>query len=158
MSPRVRALPVALAMTMCATACASKKEPPAPPDPTVPARRAAQAWVHCLEQNGGACVSNYEQFASWDAYAMLGWLATGSPTSILSGLRTELQHHRDERSVQRRMIDNADAAASELRGAECRTVDVMKFVDVIPKLEAAARARMEYFGLLNEQMNKIVTG
>ena len=143
---------------MCATACVSNQQAPAPHDPTVPAQRAAQAWVHCLEQNGGACVSNYEQFASWDAYALLGWLATGSPTSILSGLRQELQHHRDELSIQRRMIATSEAASAELRGAECRSVDVMKFVDVIPKLEAASRARMEYFGLLNGQMNTIIDG
>jgi hypothetical protein len=143
---------------MCAPACAPRRVPPAPPDPTVPAQRAAQSWVHCLEQNGGACVSNYQQFASWDAYALLGWLASGSPTSILAGLRQELQHHRDERSVQRRMIAISDAAAAELRGAECRSVDVMEFTDVIPKLEEAAKARMRYFGLLNGQMETIIQG
>ena len=158
MSPRFRAVPIALAVTMFVPACASRKEPPKPPDPTVPAQRAAQAWVHCLEQNGGACVSNHKEFASWDAYALLGWLATGSPTSILAGLRKELQHHRDEMSVQRRMIAVSDAAASELRGAECQTVDVMNFSDVIPKLDAAVRARMEYFGLLNGQMDSIIQG
>ena len=104
MHAKVRKFTLALAAVAVAVStgtlsgCSNKGEVERPPDPTLPAKRAAQAWVHCLEQSGGACVTNLTQFGSWDAYALLGWLATGTPTSILSGLRRELQHHRDPRS------------------------------------------------------------
>ena len=140
------------------TSCKRNEEVQRPPDPALPAKRAAQGWIHCLEQSGGACVSNLEQFASWDAYALLGWLATGTPTSILGGLRRELQHHRDPRSVQRRMVDNADITASELRGAECQGVDALPFDEVIDKLASCAESRMNYFGINNAQMAEILKG
>ena len=164
MHAKVRKFTLAVAAVAVATSmgtlsgCSNNKEVERPPDPTLPAKRAAQAWVHCLEQNGGACVSNLSQFASWDAYALLGWLATGTPTSILSGLRRELQHHRDPRSVQRRMVNIADMNATELRGAECRGVDALPFDEVISKLEGSASARMDYFGINNDQMEKILGG
>lgn len=164
MSQRVRrfslvvAAVLAVPWTLSATGCKRDKQTAEPPDPTMPARRAAQAWIHCLEQNGGACVKDHSQLAAWDAYAILGWLATGSPTSILSGLRRELQHHTDSMSVQRRMVAVSDTTADELRGAECRGVDALPFEEVLPKLKASAEARMDYFGIKNDQMGSIIDG
>lgn len=149
-------------MTMVAalsmlTACDKETEARKPAEGE-PARRAAQSFVHCVEQGGAGCVQSDPKLGSWDAFALLGWLGTGSPTSILSALPRELDHHRDARSVERRFVQQIDRQREPLRGAECRTERVDKLGPMVPKLVQAAQTRLTAMGLWNGELQNVVEG
>jgi hypothetical protein len=152
----LRAAVTALAL-LSLPACEKEAETRTPAEGE-PARRAAQSFVHCVEQGGANCVQSNPKLGAWDAFSMLGWLATGSPISILDALPRELQHHRDSKSVQRRFVEQVDRHRESLRGAECRTEQVNKLDMMLPKLQQAAQARLSTMGLWNADFQTVVGG
>ena len=126
--------------------------------PAEPARRAATSFVHCVEQEGGGCVRRDPKQGSWDAFALLTWLGSGSPTSILQALRRELEHHRDPLAVQDRFVDTTARYREPLRGAECRPESAQPVAEVLPKLVSRVHGRMEGLGLWREDLEAVVTG
>jgi hypothetical protein len=123
-----------------------------------PARRAAQSFVHCVEQGGSGCVHNDPALGAWDAFSMLGWLASGSPLSILQALPSELEHHKSPKRVQRRFVEQVERQREPLRGAECRAERVDKLDAMIPKLEQAAQTRLTEMGLWSGDLDAVVNG
>ncbi len=127
-----------------------------PVGPGIPARRAAQSFVHCVEQQGAACVGYEDKQIAWDSFSMLGWLAAGSPTSILQALPSELGHHQNPRSIQARFVRKVDRNSMLLRGAECRADKATSFAELIPKLRSASQARLEAMGLWRGDLEAVV--
>jgi hypothetical protein len=123
-----------------------------------PARRAAQSFVHCVEQGGAGCVQNDPALGAWDAFSMLGWLASGSPLSILEALPRELDHHKSAKSVQHRFVEQVERQREPLRGAECRSERVDKLDAMIPKLQQAAQVRLTEMGLWTGDLENVVAG
>lgn len=127
-----------------------------PVGPGVPARRAAQSFVHCVELEGAACVGNEQKQLAWDAFSILGWLASGSPTSILQALPAELGHHQNPRSIQARFVAKVDRNDMLLRGAECRADKATAFAELIPKLRSASESRLDAMGLWRGDLEAVV--
>ncbi len=127
-----------------------------PARPSMPARRAAMSFVHCVETGGGGCVRNSDKQRAWDAFAFLGWLANGSPTSILQALPRELAHHRDPRLVAKRFVEQARRLREPVRGSECSDQDARPVSELIPKVRVHVEQRMTGFGLWGAQMLSIV--
>lgn len=126
--------------------------------PAEPAQRAAVSFVHCVEQDGGACVTRDPSHGSWDAFALLNWLGAGSPTSILQALRRELDHHRDPFAVQDRFVALAARYREPLRGAECQPQSAEPMTALLPKLVTRVEARMQGLGLWRSDLEQVVTG
>jgi hypothetical protein len=126
--------------------------------PAEPARRAAVSFVHCVEQDGGACVTSENHYGSWDAFALLNWLGAGSPTSILQALRRELEHHRDPGAIQDRFVTLAARYREPLRGAECRADSAVPMTELLPKLTTRVESRMQTLGLWRSDLEQVVQG
>ena len=127
-------------------------------EPAEPAQRAAVSFVHCVEQDGGACVTRDPGHGSWDAFALLNWLGAGSPTSILQALRRELDHHRDPLAVQDRFVALAARYREPLRGAECQPQSAVPIAELLPKLVTRVEARMQGLGLWRTDLAQVVDG
>lgn len=140
------------------SACKPKTGPVEPIGPAEPARRAAQSFVHCVESEGGTCVQRQPKHGSWDAFALLHWLGSGSPVSILQSLRRELEHHRDPMSVQERQVLQAARYREPLRGAECRPESAQRFEELLPTLRAKVETRMDDLGLWRADLERVVNG
>jgi hypothetical protein len=125
--------------------------------PDEPAQRAAVSFVHCVEQEGGACVTRDPLHGSWDAFALLHWLGAGSPTSILQALGRELEHHRDPNAVQDRFVTMAARYREPLRGAECRPRSATPIRELLPKLVSRVEGRMQGLGLWRGDLEAVVT-
>jgi hypothetical protein len=125
--------------------------------PAEPAQRAATSFVHCVEAEGGGCISPDPKQASWDAFALLHWLGAGSPTSILQALRRELEHHRDPIAVQDRFVVVTSRYREPLRGAECTPESAMPMTELLPKLTSRVEARMQSLGLWQADLEGVVS-
>lgn len=125
--------------------------------PAEPAQRAATSFVHCVEADGGGCISRDPKQASWDAFALLSWLGAGSPISILQALRRELEHHRDPLAVQDRFVVVASRYRESLRGAECTPESATPMTELLPKLSSRVETRMQTLGLWREDLEQVVT-
>ena len=126
--------------------------------PAEPAQRAAVSFVHCIEQDGGACVTRDPGYGSFDAFALLNWLGAGTPTSILQALRRELEHHRDPGAIQDRFVTLAARYREPLRGAECRPESAVPMTELLPKLNSRVETRMQSLGLWRSDVQKVVEG
>lgn len=125
--------------------------------PAEPAQRAATSFVHCVEAEGGGCISRDPKQASWDAFALLSWLGAGSPISILQALRRELEHHRDPIAVQDRFVVVTSRYRESLRGAECRPESATPMTELMPKLSSQVETRMQSLGLWRDDLEQVVT-
>ncbi len=126
--------------------------------PAEPARRAALSFVHCVESNGGGCVKPDDKRGSWDAFALLHWMGTGSPTSILQALRRELDHHRDPNAIQDRFVSLAARYREPLRGAECRPDAAAPVDELLPTLVKRVETRLTALGLWRRDLEGVVAG
>ncbi|GEM_PF-1203661 len=126
--------------------------------PAEPARRAAQSFIHCVESEGGNCVEGQRHYGSWDAFALLEWLGSGSPTSILQALRRELEHHRDWGAIQDRFVVQAARYREPLRGAECRPESATPLSELLPTLRGEVETRMTGLGLWRGDLEAVVDG
>jgi hypothetical protein len=126
--------------------------------PDEPAQRAASSFVHCVEADGGGCVSRDPKQGSWDAFALLEWLGAGSPTSILQALRHELEHHRDPFAVEDRFVLVASRYREPLRGAECQPESATPISELLPKLVSRVETRMQNLGLWRDDLASVVEG
>jgi len=124
--------------------------------PAEPAQRAAVSFVHCVEQDGGGCVTRDPLHVSWDAFALLNWLGAGSPTSILLGLRREVEHHSDRLAVQDRLVSVAARYREPLRGAECKPESATPLTELLPRVVARVQARMQSLGLWRPDFEELV--
>jgi hypothetical protein len=124
--------------------------------PAEPAQRAATSFVHCVEAEGGGCISPDPKQASWDAFALLQWLGAGSPISILQALRRELEHHRDPLAVQDRFVVVTSRYRESLRGAECTPESATPMTELLPKLSSRVETRLQTLGLWREDLEKVV--
>ncbi len=140
------------------TPACKKEEPTRAPAEGEPARRAAKSFVHCVEAGGSGCVDAEISQGPWDAFSMLGWLASGSPLSILMALPRELEHHKDPRKVQRRFVEQVGRQRETLRGAECRPERVDSLDAMVPKLSEAAQQRLTAMGLWSGELDRVVSG
>lgn len=129
-----------------------------PVAPTERPRRASVAFVRCIEQSGAGCVEMSGQLGAWDAFSVLGWLASGSPLGILRRLPQELAHHSDRNLVLRRFTAAAGRIQQPLRGAECEAKNVIELDPLIPELERAATARLQNIGIWNGDLETVVQG
>lgn len=155
-----RALRPALAgaALLAVVGCQTKTTTTRTTGPAEPARRAAQSFVHCVESDGGTCVKRDPTLGSWDAFALLEWLGSGTPTSILQALRRELQHHRDLLAIQDRFVAKAARFREPLRGAECKPESAKPFAELLPSLSARVETRLESLGLWREDLAGVVEG
>ena len=132
----------------------TRKPPPATERP----RRAAIAFVRCVEQTGSQCVEGSEQLGAWDAFSVMGWLAAGSPVGILRNIRRELEHHAQGKAVLRRFVASTESMREPLRGAECDAERVIELGPLVDQLAPATKARLENIGLLSADLEAIVDG
>src|SRR5262245_44246613 len=93
--PKARSSLPVIAVAVALAGCKAKTGEMRTVGPAEPAQRAATSFVHCVEAEGGGCITRDSKQSSWDAFALLQWLGAGSPISILQALRRELEHHRD---------------------------------------------------------------
>ena len=121
-------------------------------------RRAGVAFVRCVESTGGQCVEMSESIGAWDAFSVLGWLASGSPVGILQRLPSELRHHSDRNLVLRRFTNAANAMQRPLRGAECDAESVIELGPLVDELEKAASARLQRIGIWSADLDAVVKG
>ena len=147
-----------LAASLGVSAC--KPEAPAPPqlDAAEPARRAAQGFVHCIEQDAAQCVQGAERQGAWDAFSLLGWLGSGSPIAILGAFARELEHHSDPRHVQRRFVARIETYGPVVRGAGCETSQMLPIAELLPKLRQETQARLGRLGLWTAEVAQVVDG
>jgi len=138
--------------------CKPDTGPVAPVGPAEPARRAAQSFVHCVESEGGGCVSAEPKQGPWDAFALLQWLGSGSPISILKALRRELNHHSNPYEVQERFVVLTSRYREPLRGAECRSESAAPIAELLPKLESRVETRLQNLGLWRPDLEAVVNG
>ncbi len=140
-------------------ACKPKKdaEPPRP-DPADAAQRAAQAFVHCVEGGNTACVRTGLPHGAFDAFFLLGWLATGTPVAILEGFSRELVTHSDARAVQGKFVREVERLAGALRGAECAPVGAQPMGPMAGQLAKAADGRLRAIGMGSDDMLRVVEG
>ncbi|MCA9699311.1 MAG: hypothetical protein KC431_17430 [Myxococcales bacterium] len=139
-------------------ACDTKTTTTSTVGPAEPARRAAQSFVHCVESEGGGCVKRDPKQGSWDAFALLHWLGSGSPTAILQSLPRELEHHKDPLSIEDRLVVQVARFREPLRGAECRPESATPMSELLPKLVARAEARLQSLGLWRNDLSMVVDG
>lgn len=152
-------LAAALVPLLALPACKQEEETKrAPPPATEFPRRAAIAFVRCVEQTGSMCVEGSEQLGAWDAFSVMGWLAAGSPLSILKNVRRELGHHSDGKAVLRRFVATTEAMREPLRGAECDAERVIPLDELIAQLAPATKTRLENIGIWNGDLEAVVDG
>ncbi|MEE9381804.1 MAG: hypothetical protein V3V08_00120 [Nannocystaceae bacterium] len=149
--------PVLMGLLGC-LACHAEQPAAVPLDASVPARRAAQAFVHCVEQDGAHCVDWAASQGAWDAFSLLGWLESGSPMAILRAFSRELDHHRDIRSVEARFMAQVQTYAPVLRGAGCETTKMLPTGDLVGPLRAGAQQRLTTLGLWTDEVGEVVAG
>lgn len=149
---------LSIAALVALSGCKDKSTTAVTVGPAEPAQRAAVSFVHCVEQDGGACVTRDPNHGSWDAFALLNWLGAGSPTSILQALRRELDHHRDPLAVQDRFVALAARYREPLRGAECRPQSAVPIAELLPKLVSRVESRMQGLGLWRSDLEQVVDG
>jgi hypothetical protein len=148
----------ALILGLCSlVGCKTKSTEAATVGPTEPARRAALSFVHCVESDGGGCVQPDEKHGAWDAFALLHWMGSGSPVSILQALRRELDHHRDPYAIQDRFVALAARYREPLRGAECRPDAAAPVEDLLPTLVKRVETRLTNLGLWRSDLEGVVT-
>ena len=147
-----------LAATLAVAGCKNGGGEAVTVGPDEPARRAAQSFVHCVEGEGGGCVSRDPKQGSWDAFALLAWLGGGSPTSILQALRRELEHHRDLFQIQDRFVVVTARYREPLRGAECRPESATPLSELLPRVVSRVETRMQGLGLWRPELQQVVTG
>ena len=123
-----------LVLVVVTGGCVKKVGTEEPVVPNLPARRASASFIHCVEQAGAQCVSMHQKFGGWDAFSVLGWLAHGSPVSILQAFRSELEHHRDLQAIQGRMVKLVNRLHTPLRGAACEVSSSLDLGPMVPKL------------------------
>ncbi len=153
-----RALPL-LVVGLAASGCKeTTKGTTAPVGPAEPARRAALSFVHCVEADGGGCVQPDDKRGSWDAFALLHWLGTGSPTSILLALQRELDLHRDADAIQDRFVAQAQRYREPLRGAECQPDSAAPVTELLPTLVKRVEDRLTTLGLWRADFESVVEG
>lgn len=160
-APRARnhlTMGLLVAAAVATSACQPKTGEVQTVGPAEPAQRAATSFVHCVESDGGGCVTLDPKLGSWDAFAVLQWLGGGSPTSILQALRRELEHHRDTYAVQDRFVVMTARYREPLRGAECHPESAAPLAELLPKLVSHVRTRMESLGLWRNDFEQLVTG
>ena len=124
--------------------------------PAEPAQRAAQSFVHCVESEGGGCVNNEALQGSFDAFAILEWLGSGSPPAILQALRAELDHHRNPYAVQERFVNLTSRYREPLRGAECRAESAAPMSELLPKLRSRVETRLQTIGLWRKDYEAVI--
>lgn len=152
------AAPVLLLAASLAAGCKPKNTDPPKVDPAEAALRSAAAFVHCVEGGNTACVRPGLNHGAWDAFFLLGWLADGSPPSILEALSRELVAHSDPKVVQGKFVRDVDALASPLRGAECDPQGGQPISPLIDQLQQAARERLGRLGMLSKDMEGVIQG
>ncbi|WP_146157585.1 hypothetical protein [Enhygromyxa salina] len=143
---------------MATTACQPKTGEVQTVGPAEPAQRAATSFVHCVESEGGGCVTLDPKLGSWDAFALLHWLGAGSPTSILQALRRELEHHRDPYAVQNRFVNVTARYREPLRGAECSPESARPIAELLPRVVSHVQTRMKSLGLWRDEFEQLVNG
>lgn len=158
MNRRFSTLLLTIAASAAITGCKTSSSTASPVGPAEPAQRAAVSFVHCVEQDGGACVTANPRHGSWDAFALLNWLGAGSPTSILEGLRGELEHHRNRNAVQDRFVEIAARYRESLRGAECKPKSATPLAELLPRLVDRVAMRMQALGLWRGDLEQVVAG
>jgi hypothetical protein len=149
---------LSIAALVALSGCKDKTTTAVTVGPAEPAQRAAVSFVHCVEQDGGACVTRDPGHGSWDAFALLNWLGAGSPTSILQALQRELDHHRDPLAVQDRFVALAARYREPLRGAECQPQSAVPMTELLPKLVSRVETRMQGLGLWRSDLEQVVVG
>lgn len=148
-----------LGLLLCSPlACKSDDGPARPLPPEVPARRAADSFVRCLERAGGQCVDMHTKQGAWDAFSILGWLSDGSPVAILQALPAELNHHTSRRSIQQRFVTLSQSLRERVRGAECKPEQVVSVGEMVPKMRQRVEQRMRKLGLWSADMQRVVDG
>ena len=123
-----------------------------------PAGRTAASFVHCVEAGTSLCVKAGESIGGWDAFFLLTWLASGSPTSILEALPRELSTHADPLRVQARFVQEVERYAAAIRGAECDPADVQPLDILVDKAANLAETRLAELGLWQGDMQSVVAG
>lgn len=123
-----------------------------------PAQRAANSFVHCVEMETSHCIQAQDNVGGWDAFYILGWLAGGTPVSILEALPTELSLHADPRLVQRRLVSEVERYALSIRGAECEAGTLQPIGPLIDKVAQVAAERMTRLGLWQGDMTTVMQG
>ena len=152
-------LAAALLPLLALPACKPKDDAVRPPPPATEfPRRAAIAFVRCVEQSGSQCVEGSEQLGAWDAFSVMGWLASGSPVGILRNIRRELAHHSNGRAVLRRFVATTEAMREPLRGAECNAERVIELDPLLAQLHPATKTRLENVGIWNTDIERVVDG
>jgi hypothetical protein len=149
-------IPLLLTVALAVVGCKQKTGEVRTIGPAEPAQRAATSFVHCVEAEGGGCITPDPKQSSWDAFAMLNWLGAGSPTSILQALRRELEHHRDPHAVQDRFVLVTSRYREPLRGAECKPESATPMTELLPKLTSRVETRMQSLGLWREDLENVV--
>lgn len=159
-SPRRRRLaPVALCLSLLASAAGCKKDPPVVELPKAPAQeRSAQSFVYCVEASTSQCVEPADQLAGWDAFYILVWLAGGSPAAILEALPSALSDHADPRRVQRRFVDEVERYASTIRGAACEAVSSQPIDPLVDQVAVVANERLRELGMWQGGMQAVSEG
>ncbi|TPV93358.1 MAG: hypothetical protein B7733_20945 [Myxococcales bacterium FL481] len=156
--PRPRFVSSLCVVVVGAMACRADPVTAPAVDPTEPARRAAQAFVHCIEQDAAQCVRTSPRDGAWDAFSLLGWLNSGSPTSILAAFGRQLDRHANPREIQRRFVAQVDDYAAMVRGAGCHTQRVAPVAELLPVLREQGQARLERLGLWSPELAEVVVG
>ena len=98
------------------------------------------------------------QQGPFDAFAILEWLGSGSPTAILQALRSELEHHRNAYAVEERFVTLTSRYREPLRGAECRSESSAPMSEVLPTLRTKVEERMQAIGLWRPDLEAVVEG
>ena len=148
-----------MAAGMAASGCNRGNEDTNKPIPeTERPRRAAMAFVRCVESSGSSCVEASDQLGAWDAFSTLGWLAGGSPLSILRNLQRELTQHSDRNLVLKRFAADTKRFSQPLRGAECTPVKVIKLDPLLEMLEEKAAARLQNVGIWSGDLERVIKG
>jgi hypothetical protein len=157
-APKARSsLPMLLTAMVALTGCKPKDGLVRTIGPAEPAQRAATSFVHCVEAEGGGCITRDPKQTSWDAFALLEWLGAGSPTSILQALRRELEHHRDPNAVQDRFVSLTSRYREPLRGAECKPESATPLTELLPKVTSRVESRMKALGLWRDDLAGVVS-
>lgn len=157
-SPKARSSPpMLIAAAVALLGCQPKTDLVRTVGPAEPAQRAATSFVHCVEAQGGECITRDPKQSSWDAFALLEWLGAGSPTSILQALRRELEHHRDPHAVQDRFVVLTSRYREPLRGAECKPESATPLPELLPKVTSQVESRMKAMGLWRDDLAGVVS-
>ena len=157
LTPKLRGLVPLIAVVAALSGCKPKDGTVRTIGPAEPAQRAATSFVHCVEAEGGGCITPEPKQASWDAFALLEWLGAGSPTSILEALRRELEHHRDPNAIQDRFVVVTSRYREPLRGAECKPESAQPLTELLPKLTSQVETRMKALGLWRDDLAAVVS-